>query len=203
MRKIQLPLVVFYVALAACSSQEILEPGEAVAPEGVDFSGTWVLREKDSADSHSIQQAIMRTDGGRQTESKSRSRARRRKHSGLVDVFLETGRTLKITQTPHGFFISVDRSVVEEFSFGERRTVSVGNIVGRRVSGWKGPVYVVETLDQNGMKLTERFSVSADKQELQREITFRSRKKEEVTLVQWFDKTDPASQRKKRATGTE
>lgn len=203
MRIVQVSLVIVCVALAGCGSQEILEPGAAMAPAGVDFSGTWVLREKDSADSHSIQQAVMRTDGGRQTESNSRSRARRRKHSGLVDVFLETGRTLKITQTPHGFFISVDRSVVEEFSFGERRTVSVGNIVGRRVSGWKGPVYVVETLDQNGMKLTERFSVSADKQELQREITFRSRKKEEVTLVQWFDKTDPASQRKKRATGTE
>lgn len=203
MRIIQVSLVIVCMALAGCASQEILEPGAAKAPDGVDFSGTWVLREKDSADNRSIRRAILRTDGGKQTESKGRSKSRRRKHTGLVDVFLETGRTLKITQTPHGFFVSVDRSVVEEFSFGERKTVHVGEIIGQRVSGWDGSVYVVETLDENGMKLTERFSVSDDKQELRREITFRSRKNEAVSLMQRFDKTDLKSRRKKSATGAD
>lgn len=203
MKIVQVSLVISYLALAGCGSTEILVPGESTAPEGVDFSGTWVLREKDSADERSIRQAIIRTDGGKQSKSKRRSTTGRGKHVGLVDVFLETGRSLKITQTPHGFFVSVDRSVVEEFRFGEHRTVSVGGITGQRVSGWVGPVYVVETLDMNGMKLTERFSVSDDKQELQREITFRSRRNEEVTVVQRFDKTKPGNRAKKTATGTD
>ena len=203
MRIVQVSLVVLLMTLAGCGSKEVLERRNGVAPDGVDFSGTWVIRENDSADQRSIRRAIIQTDGGKHTESKRRSASGRRKHSGLVDVFLETGRTLKITQTPYGFFVSVDRSVVEEFSFGEQRMVSVGNIVGQRVSGWDGSVYVVETLDKNGMKLTERFSVSEDKNVLQREITFRSRKKEEVTVVQRFDKIDVSSRRKKTAAGTD
>lgn len=203
MRIIQVSLVMVTLALAGCVSPEILQPGAAEAPDGVDFSGTWVLREKDSANERSIHQAIIRTDGGKQTKSGRRSRSGRGKHAGLVDVFLVTGRTLKITQTRHGFFISVDRSVVEEFSFGEHRTVHVGGIIAQRASGWDGPVYIVETLDENGMKLIERFSVSPDKQELRREITFRSRKNETVSLMQRFDKTDPARQHRKTVSGAD
>jgi hypothetical protein len=70
-----------------------------------------------------------------------------------VYVFLETGAYLKVTQTAHALFVSFDRSVVEEFRFGESRIVSVGEVQAQRVTGWQGDSLTVETLDRNVMKL--------------------------------------------------
>ena len=57
-----------------------------------------------------------------------------------------------------------------------------------RVSGWDGNDYVVETLGEKGMKLTDRYSLSADRQLLSRHITLRSKNLEEITIVQEFDR---------------
>jgi hypothetical protein len=103
-----------------------------------------------------------------------------------VHVFLESGQRLKVTQTADGIFISYDRSVVREFRFGENRTVSVGEIVAQRVSGWVGERYVAETLDRNGMKLTEQLYLSSDRQTLHRYISLRKSDQSEVTLQQTF-----------------
>ena len=188
----------------------MLVPYSAVAPDGIDFSGIWEIREGESADQRSISRAIDTTDGEKRivlvdpagqgnnvsgnpstsSRDQSRSRNRRKSESGFAHVFLETGKVLKVTQTPDGFFVSVDRSVVEEFRFGEHRVVSVGEIQAERVSGWQGDEYIVETLDDSGMKLTERFWVSEDGNLLNREITFRSNKNEERTLLQVFDRID-------------
>ena len=104
-------------------------------------------------------------------------------------VFLETGSSLKVTQTQHALFISFDRSVVEEFRFGENRIISVGAVEAQRVTGWEGNQLVVETLDKNGMKLTERFRLVDGGNTLQRRITFRSKNHEEESIVQEFDRT--------------
>ena len=106
----------------------------------------------------------------------------------IVGIFLETGDALKITQTPHALFISFDRAIVEEFRFGENRPINVGQADAIRVSGWEGGDYVVETLGEKRMKLTDRYSLSADGQLLTRHITLRSRQMEEVTIVQKFDR---------------
>lgn len=182
--------------LSACGHNEVLEPFSARPPAGVDFSGTWDLREDESASQRSILRAIDKTDGVKNTtpagrDSDLRGRTGRpsrdgRSFGGLAHVFLETGRQLKITQTPDGFFISIDRAVVEEFRFGERRMVSVGEIEAQRSSGWEGEAYVVETLDEKGMKLIERFWLSDDRNTLNREITFRSKKMETATVNQYF-----------------
>jgi hypothetical protein len=105
-----------------------------------------------------------------------------------VHVFLEHGRRLKITQTDLAIFISFDRAVVEEFRFGENREVAVGPVVADRVSGWEGDEYVVETLDMNGMKLTERFEFGENRDTLRRTIVLRGKNRESVTLVQEFDR---------------
>jgi hypothetical protein len=189
-----------FVALAGCGgTSELLVPYSAIPPDDVDFSGTWKIREGESADQRSISRAIDTTDGQKQTVlvkptgssgGQSQSRSRQKRESGFVHVFLETGKLLKVTQTPGGFFVSVDRSVVEEFRFGEHRMVSVGEIEAQRVSGWQGDEYIVESLDKSGMKLTERFWVSEEGNLLNREITFRSKKNEERTLLQVFDRVD-------------
>ena len=69
-------------------------------------------------------------------------------HLTFYDYIAETGKSLKVTQTEHGFFVSLDRSVVEEFGFGENRIVTLGPIEAQRVSGWEGATYIVETLDE-------------------------------------------------------
>src|SRR5690606_34674220 len=111
---------------------------------------------------------------------------RRLDPGGLVHVFLQHGRQLKITQTQGALFISFDRAVVHEYRFGEQREVRVGPVVAQRVSGWEGESYVVETLDEERMKLTERFRLAAGGERLHRTIVLRARNGESVTIVQEF-----------------
>lgn len=189
-------LYLFVCLLSACAAREILVPKSGMAPPGVDFSGTWRLRKDAGAGQQRINEAIRRTDGvndrvilqppdqGERGRGTTRSR---RNPGGLVHVFLETGRTLKITQTGDGLFLSFDRAVVVEYRFGENREVSVGPVIADRVSGWEGREYVAETLDQDSMKLTERF-VLVNHHTLQRTIVFRSKKSEEEIIVQTFDR---------------
>lgn len=179
------------VLVSACGTTEVLVGHSAVAPAGVDFSGLWKIREEDSADLKSIDQAIGQTAGRRQMRTTARDPSRPGgNHDGLVHVFLETGKELKITQTAYAFFVSLDRSIVEEFRFGEQRMINVGEIEAQRVSGWVGDTYVVETLDKHGMKLTDVFWLSENDSVLNREITFRSRKNEVSSVIQLFDKAE-------------
>ncbi len=182
--------------LGACASPEILEPRDGTVPAGTDFSGNWIMREVSPAERRRINEAIRKTAGDdeavfkAQRAAQSRSRSSGSMKGGQVYVFLETGTALKITQTPYALFISFDRSVVEEFRFGESRMISVGEITAQRVTGWEGTQLVVETLGRNGMKLTERFHLTDGGNTLQRRITLRSKKLEEETIVQVFDRAD-------------
>ncbi len=183
--------------LGACSAPEVLEPRDGTVPAGTDLSGNWLLREIDAADRRRMMQAMRKVDGTANEEiykpsrsAQSRSRSRRSTNGGLVYVFLETGKALKVTQTAHALFISFDRSVVEEYRFGESRLISVGQVEAQRVTGWEDTQLVVETLDKNGMKLTERFDLTNGGDTLQRQITFRSKNLQEETIVQEFDRTD-------------
>jgi len=189
-----LPLVLY-----GCASPEVLIPKSAAVPAGVDFSGQWKLRPESTLDQRRINEAIDRTDGVDNTtimhEMLKQQRAARGgmrraggTKGGLVHLFLETGESLKITQTPYTLFISFDRAVVEEYSFGENRPINIGGADAYRVSGWDGNVYVIETLGEKGMKLTDRYSLADDNKRLIRRITLRSKELEEVTIVQEFDR---------------
>jgi hypothetical protein len=187
---------VFAGMLAACASREVLIPKSATVPPAVDFSGTWRLRGDVNADQRRIDDAIRRTDGVRDgiipgpldvpDERRAGSRTQR-STGGLVHVFFQNGETLKITQTADGLFLSFDRSVVVEYRFGEHRVVRVGPVLAERVSGWDAGHYVAETLDEKGMKLTERFALP-NHHSLQRTITFRGKNDEAETIVQTFDR---------------
>ncbi len=186
--------VLVAATLAGCASQkEVLVPKDASVPPGMDLSGRWALQEDFADMQRRISRAIRRTDGiddGRVmrgiAEPPSGRRSGRRGVGGLVHVFLENAPSLKITQTDAGLFISFDRSVVEEYRFGEARTVRVGGAVAQRVSGWEGDQYVIETLDEDGLKLTERYRLTDSDRRLTREIVLRSNELEEVTIVQTF-----------------
>lgn len=184
--------------LGACVTPEVLEPRDGTVPDGVDFTGNWRIRSNSMKDLAQIRDAIRRTDGikdddlfrqpDRQSTVQGRQSGRRNQKGGLVHVFLELGEALKVTQTDNALFISFDRSVVEEFRFGENRMVSVGEIQAQRVTGWEGNTLVVDTLDRNNMKLTERFRLRKDGDEMERSIQFRSKAKEEAEVIQVFDR---------------
>lgn len=186
----------FACLLTACASREILIPKSGAVPAGMDLSGTWRLREQAGSGQRRINDAIRRTDGVNDRiivdpmdipEERNSVARPRRNTGGLVHVFLENGKTLKITQTADGLFLSFDRAVVVEYRFGENREVQVGPVIADRVSGWEGREYVAETLDPNNMKLTERFALE-NHHTLQRTIVFRSKNGETETIVQTFDR---------------
>ena len=165
-------------------------------PPGIDLSGSWVMQDDFEAMQRRIDRAIEQTDGVDErgilrgmlaTEPRQRQSSGRAE-GGLVFVFLENGRNLRITQTETGLFIAFDRSVVEEYRFGEARTARTGGAVAQRVSGWLDGGYVIATLDEQGMKLTERYRLDAARDQLTREITLRSAENESVTVVQTFDR---------------
>lgn len=191
-------LAVLALIMSACVTPELLDPRSGIVPNDVDLSGYWHIR----ADGHNsqlrIRAAIRKTDGvkddelfkksNRQTSSQSHRSRESRVKGGLVFVFLELGERLKVTQTAYGLFISFDRSIVEEFRFGEDRMISVGEIEAQRVTGWEGDTLVVDTLDRNNMKLTERFRLLQNDQVLERTIILRSKTKETESIVQLFDR---------------
>ncbi|MEX1265356.1 MAG: hypothetical protein WEA08_00445, partial [Woeseia sp.] len=171
--------------LDGCGSQEVLESRPAANASGTSFAGIWQRREKAGDVARQLNRAIRETAGmpNRVIVPLDNERRRpQRSKGGLAHVFLRDGDNLKITQTPYGIFISFDRSVVEEYRFGENRIITLGQVEAQRVSGWDGDDYVVETLGRNGMKVSERFSLSGDGSILTREIVFRSRNKQEVVV---------------------
>lgn len=177
------------VALAAtgCASREVLAFRSGVSPDGVDFSGRWVLQNGGADTIEQFRNAEVSAAGGHDPIFAPQRRPRRGVGS-LVYVFLETGRNLKVTQTRQGLFISFDRSIVEEYRFGEHREVSVGPVTASRSSGFEGPAYVIETLDMEGNRLIDRYELIDDGAVLLRQITIYNKQEIELSLVQKFER---------------
>jgi len=168
--------------LAACSGTRgpQLTPVGVAIPEGVTFEGRWQLR--DTAGESGAHSDTVPLVGGR--------KSRREKDSPSVQVFLETGSNLKVSQTSHGLFISFDRSVVEEYRFREHRGVNVGPIAAERVSGWEDGRYVIQTVDAVGALLTETYSLRDNGQQLVRTATIVYKEQETLSLRQVFDRLE-------------
>ncbi|MDH3576226.1 MAG: hypothetical protein OEO71_00200 [Gammaproteobacteria bacterium] len=177
------------LVLAACASRPELATRSGVVPAGADLSGLWQLREEPGS------KPIPRGDpdpGIRippKSTTPSVAKRRSKRSSGTaVTMFLETGASLKISQTPDGLFISFDRAIVEEYTFGENRIVSVGPIEAQRVSGWNGMVFVVETLDEQGTLLTESWHLEPGGTVLVRDILVSRGNNEQFSSRQRFDR---------------
>ena len=187
-----LPLNGVFIALlvlvaSGCASRELLAYRSAVVPDGVDFSGQWVLHEASDDTIRRFRNAEANAAGGNDPIFTTKRRTKRGSGS-LVYVFLETGRNLKITQTRQGLFISFDRSIVEEYRFGEHREVSVGPVTADRSSGFEGSAYVVETLDMEGNRLIDRYELIENGAVLLRQVTVYKKNVVELSLVQAFER---------------
>jgi len=179
------PAVLGLLILAGCSSAPVLLSKDPTVPDGVDLSGRWIIR-GDSSNQR------FRADSGEErlipANRPQRSRRQRSPSGATVHVFIEFGKSLKITQTTHGIFISYDRSVVEEFTFGENRLVSIGPIEAMRVSGWEEQAFVVETVDDTGTTLYEAWHLDADDAVLMRDVRISKGEDDSYKIRQVFDR---------------
>ena len=183
------PVLIAGLALAACASRPELAARSDVVPSGADLSGFWQLREEPGSKPFPRGDAEPGIRIPPKTTAPSAGKRRpKRASGGSVTMFLETGAALKISQTPDGLFISFDRAIVEEYTFGENRIVAVGPIEAQRVSGWNGMAFVVETLDGQGTLLTESWRLESGGAVLLREISIVRGDKEQFSTRQRFDR---------------
>lgn len=162
MRKTAILLAAAVCVLAACSSLDPLVARSAAVPAGLDLSGRWQLEDP----------AMEKVPS---TET-------------LVHVFLETANEVKITQAAEGLFISFDRSVVEEYAYGESREINVGPVIADRVSGWENRGYVIETRDSEGVTLLETYRLGKEGATLQRSISIQKGSRRELDWRQTFSR---------------
>lgn len=178
-----------FAFLGGCGPHEVLLPKSAATPSGIDLSGRWRLQEEQSNDRLASAERSAADAEGFAIPSSTRQQAPRKSdRDSLVHVFLETGSRLKITQTPYGLFVSFDRAIVEEYRFGEDRVVTVGPVEAQRVSGWEDDAYVIETLDDDGNKLVERYLLEDDGALLLRQVSIYKRGQLGLSVVQKYDR---------------
>lgn len=183
--------------LASCAKKELLQPYPVTIPGGVDLTGEWIINASSSASEDAIRAVVEKLDGvstrsivnNPYASSNPRRRMQPKQvRGGLVDVFFDYAEQLKITQNEFALFISFNRSVVEEYRYGRLDRVNVGQVAAQQVAGWSGQAFVIETLDDSDMKLSERYFIDVRSGELVREITFRSHSHQQETLEQRFSK---------------
>jgi len=181
------------VILSGCSSRPVLLSKNSAVPAGLDLSGYWTLRAGPGSDikADRNREPQFRIPSEKDVERPTRSRSSGRSSGPSVQLFLESGTALKITQTGAGLFISFDRSIVEEYTFGENRVVEIGPIEARRVSGWEGQAFVVETLDDHGHIMTETWRLDDGGNTLIRDITVVRGGKQRSFSRQRFDRDSP------------
>ena len=191
--------------LFGCGSKPVLISKSAAVPVGVDLSGNWLIRKDAAAEkisevgedegiriptsgSQRSRQGKGQGQGQGQGHSKGGGSRGGKSGGASVRVFLEFGESLKITQTYFGLFISYDRSVVEEYTYGENGLVTIGPIEATRVSGWEGQSFAVETLDDTGTILYESWHLEEDAAVLIRDIRISKSEKDSFVHRQVFDR---------------
>ena len=149
--------------LAGCGSKPSLITRPDPVPVGIDLTGNWVQVENSGV-----------------SQPAARDTA--------VHVFLKMGKSLKITQTIDGIFVSFDRSVVEEYRYGENRRISIGEVNAERASGWAEKGYVIETIDEEGTLLIDTYRVRNAGESIRRTIVLLDGGRELLSLQLDFDR---------------
>lgn len=186
-----LSIILVAISIGACAAPEVLLPKSGVVPAGMDFSGRWQLRDPEGESIRRLDEATagIPDDILKEAQRARTGRPSRSAKGTAVYVFLEVGTNLKITQTEFGIFVSFDRSTVEEYRFGENRVVNVGPIGAARVSGWDGNDYVIETLDDDGAKLVERYRLENNDSQLVRQVILWVKGEQTSDIEQVYDRT--------------
>tara|TARA_B110000438_G_C15669584_1_gene587568 strand:- start:44 stop:640 length:597 start_codon:yes stop_codon:yes gene_type:complete len=183
------------LSLNGCASIEELDKYNNNSLSEIDLNGNWVFFGKFEDNKKSIASAIKRTnnvnyrgikttgvfDGRNTSKVKPNSR-------GVAHLFFENTEKIKLTQTKYSLFVNFNRSIVKEYSFGEVKKITIGNVTARRSSGWVNNVYRIDTLDDHGMKITEEYKLFNSSNILERMLIFRDRDLNEISVLQTYQK---------------
>lgn len=180
-------LILSAILVAGCVTHPELAPRPGGNPLQVDLSGRWVLQNggKRSVSNEQVIRIPPSVSARRPTYNEPRIR-RSRANGSALRVFLQSGNSLKVSQTDYGLFFSFDRAIVEEYNFGENRKVNVGPIEAQRVSGWEGREFIAETMDEEGNVLTELWRLEEDGTLLVRDISIGNESEVEFSMQQVF-----------------
>ena len=183
------------LSLNGCASIEELDKYSNNSLNEIDLNGSWVFSGKFEDNKQSIESAIKQTNNvnyrGIKTtgvfDGRNTSKVKRNSR-GVAHLFFENTNKIKITQTKYSLFINFNRSIVEEYSFGEVKKITIGNVIARRSSGWFNNVYRIDTLDDYGMKITEEYNLVNSSNILERLLIFRDRDLNEISVLQTYQK---------------
>lgn len=181
--------------MSSCASIEELDKYSNKNTSKTDLNGSWEFIGNFEDNKKSIASAVKKTSDviyqsikttgvfDRNNLSKVKPNSR-----GVAHLFFENTKKIKITQTNYSLFINFNRSVVEEYSFGEVKKITLGNVIARRSSGWVNNSYRIETLDDYGMKITEEYKLTGSSNNLERMLIFRDRDLNEIRILQIYQK---------------
>lgn len=185
----------FIFLLSSCASIEELDKYSNKNTSKTDLNGSWEFIGNFEDNKKSIASAVKKTSDviyqsikttgvfDRNNLSKVKPNSR-----GVAHLFFENTKKIKITQTNYSLFINFNRSIVEEYSFGEVKKITLGNVIARRSSGWVNNSYRIETLDDYGMKITEEYKLTGSSNNLERMLIFRDRDLNEIRILQIYQK---------------
>ena len=185
----------FIFLLSSCASIEELDKYSNKNTSKTDLNGSWEFIGNFEDNKKSIASAVKKTSDviyqsikttgvfDRNNLSKVKPNSR-----GVAHLFFENTKKIKITQTNYSLFINFNRSIVEEYSFGEVKKITLGNVIARRSSGWVNNSYRIETLDDYGMKITEEYKLTGSSKNLERMLIFRDRDLNEIRILQIYQK---------------
>jgi len=177
-------IVAANLLLAGCSSGPRLPAPSRAYPDVIGFAGRWErinVEMRDSLKPRGIRLKVPNTNSGA-------IRVERDDRPGMnVRNFLEQGGSLRITELDSALLISFDRSVVEEYRYGEQRIINIGQIRAERTAGWQNDTLVISTIDDDDALLKERWRLRGKL--LERVATIRLKDDELLYLRERFQRT--------------
>jgi len=179
--------------ITACSSNEVLNKLSINSEAEINISGRWVFVGDYQSNQKKISKAIDQSSGIIYRRIKTtgvfqevQDKSPKKNAWGVAHLFFKNAKILRITQTDYALYIDFNRSIVEEYDFGELKKITLGNVSASRSSGWNDTQYQIDTLDNYGMKITEKYKISDDSKALTRSIIFRGKNLNDTEIVQNF-----------------
>ena len=193
MKKIFIFYLFFVVNLImSCSAPESLLPFNEIRDENLSIEGVWHFNNKYNESIRLSNKSLSQFMGDRMTNgniySTSENRPINKFSKYNAHLFIRNAEIIKITHNKFSLFMDFNRSIVEEYNHNRVEKISIGEASAFRSSGWRGETYYIETLDSNGLKITESFNLSNDGNVLNRKIIYRNEKQEELIITQSFSK---------------
>ncbi len=193
MKKIFIFYLFFVVNLImSCSAPESLLPFNEIRDENLSIEGVWHFNNKYNESIRFSNKSLSQFMGDRMTNGNIYSTSEKRPINKFskynAHLFIRNAEIIKITHNKFSLFMDFNRSIVEEYNHNRVEKISIGEASAFRSSGWKGETYYIETLDSNGLKITESFNLSNDGNVLNRKIIYRNEKQEELIITQSFSK---------------